>query len=126
MTSTRDLSLAAKEIFLPPGNRSSDTFGADRSGSVYRSIVVIINVTSGAAGNVDVRVEGKDANGAYYTIIQSLTISGVSQTKLIVCPGAPSTPNVSANEPLPETWRVVAEHHNANLLNYSIGLMLQT
>ena len=128
MTSIRDLSFSTKEILLPSLSRTATVPGADRRGSVYRSMVVLINVTvnAGGLGSITVTVDGKDANDVYYNILTSAALTAVASTKLTIGPGLPVTANISANEPLPETWRVTVTANNANPITYSVGLMLQT
>ena len=41
-----------------------------------------------------------------------------------VFPGAPATANVSANDHLPQVFRVIVTHGNANPADYSLGLNL--
>ena len=116
------------ESFLPSLSRTTTTTGADRPGNIYSSLVLTTDVTvnAGGLGSITVTIQGKDANGIYYTILASAAITAVATSKLVVAIGAPVTANVSANEPLPATWRVVVTANNANPMTYSVGLNLQS
>lgn len=80
-----------------------------------RGVSVLVNLTTMTAASVVVTLQGKDiASGTYYTLLASAAKTATGATLLTVYPGAPATANVSANAPLPKTWRVsVAVSNNS-------------
>lgn len=82
---------------------------ADQQNAFSRGAIVVTNLTDVVAGNVTVKVQGKDtASGVYYDLLDSAALSGNGTTVQTVYPGAPVTANISADSPLPATWRVQA------------------
>lgn len=124
----KSIPYCGKEVFLANGGRSATTTGADRTGNAWASVAVVVDVTvnAGGLGSITVSVQGKDANGIYYTILSSAALTAVATTVYTVGLGVPNVANVSAGSPLPETWRVVVTHNNGNGIFYSVGLQLQT
>jgi hypothetical protein len=81
----------------------------DQTNAFSRGAIVVTNLTDVAAGNVTVKVQGKDeASGVYYDLLDSAALTGNGTTVMTVYPGATVTANVSADSPLPATWRVQA------------------
>jgi len=81
---------------------------ADQQNLGRKGIKVFVNITAGA-GTLTVTIQGKDPNsGTYYTILASAALSGNGMTVLTVYPAAPATANLSANDVLPDTWRISA------------------
>ena len=128
LTITRTQPLCYKEVFLSNDGRSATTTGGDRTGNGFSSVVVVVDITvnTGGLGSITVSIQGKDANGIYYTILSSAALTAVATTAYTVGLGAATTANVSIGAPLPETWRVVVTHNNGNGVYYSVGLNLQT
>ena len=75
-----------------------------------------------AAGSFTLTIQGKDeTSGKYYTLLAGAAVSTVSTNVYTVYPGAPVTANVSANSPLPRTWRVIATYNSGTDLTFSVG-----
>jgi hypothetical protein len=67
-------------------------------------------------------IQGKDrASGTYYTILAGAAVTTNSFNTYSVFPGAAATANVSANDFLPEVWRIITTANNANAATYGIG-----
>ena len=82
---------------------------ADQLNPASWGVLIGVNITAitGTTPSLTVIVEGKDvASGVYYPILTSAALTAAGFTLLQVYSGAPNTPNVTANSPLPRTWRV--------------------
>jgi hypothetical protein len=80
---------------------------ADQINCTGRGVVVVVDLTTVTTATVTVTIQGKDAvSGKYYTLLASAGLTGVGTTPLVVYPAAAVTTNLSANSPLPRTWRV--------------------
>lgn len=87
-----------------------------------RGLKLFVNMSAVGTGSVTVTVQGKDpTSGNYYTILASAAIVANGFTSYTVYPGAPVAANVSANDILPRTWRVLATANNANPAAYSVS-----
>jgi hypothetical protein len=106
---------------IPAGATTTQT-GPDMTSPAARGLKVIVNVTNAGTGSITVTIQGKDkGSGSYYPILTSAAIVANGQTVLSVYPGAAVTANVSANDALPATWRVLVTANNANAITYTVG-----
>ena len=96
--------------------------GNDQTNPYGRGVKVLANVSAIGTGSITVTVQGKEpASGQYYTILASAAIVANGQTLLSIYPGLPAVANVSANDVLPRTWRVLVTANNANPVNFVVG-----
>jgi hypothetical protein len=110
---------------LASAARTASTQSSDQDNLRHRGVVVSVKVTaSSATPSVVFTVEGKDANGEYYSLLASAAVTGAGTTQLTVYPGATATANVSASAPLPRTWRVKAVAGDADSLTYTVSATL--
>ena len=87
-----------------------------------RGLKLFVNMSAAGTGSVTITIQGKDpTSGNYYTILASAAIVANGFTIYTVYPGAPATANVSANDILPRTWRVLATANNANPTTYTVS-----
>src|SRR5215471_13897333 len=106
---------------IPAGATTTQT-GPDMTSPAARGIKVVVDTTAIGTGSITVTVQGKDkASGKYYTILASAAIVTNATTVLSVYPGAAVTANVSANDALPATWRILVTANNANPATYTVG-----
>jgi len=106
---------------IPAGATTNQT-GADMTSPAARGIKVVVVTTVIGTGSITVTIQGKDkASGTYYVILASAAITTNATTILSVYPGAPVTANVSANDALPATWRILVTANNANPASYTVG-----
>lgn len=90
-----------------------------------RGVKVVIVTTAIGTGSVTVTIQGKDKiSGSYYTLLAGAAVVTNTTNVYTVFPGAPVTANVSANDELPETWRVTVTANNANAATYTVGASL--
>lgn len=90
---------------------SAGVNGADQTNYNGRGVKVIIDVTAitGTSPTLTVTLQGKDpTSGKYFTILASAAISTVSTVVLTIFPGATASANVTANDVLPRTFRVIS------------------
>lgn len=79
----------------------------DQNNCTGRGVVVVVDLTTMTTATVTVTIQGKDStSGKYYTLLASAGLASTGTTAMVVYPGAPVTTNLSANSPLPRTWRV--------------------
>jgi hypothetical protein len=85
--------------------------GTDQINYNGRGLKLVIDVTaiSGTSPTLTVTIQGKDpTSGKYFTILASAALNATATTVLTVYPGQAVAANVSANDILPRTFRVIA------------------
>jgi hypothetical protein len=105
---------------------------SDQSDPNAEGVHIIINVTAlTATPQVTPKIQGKDpVSGSYYDILVGSTITDVTVGTppaiivLKVGPGLTPVANGAAADYLPDTWRVVMTHGDADSITYSIGAVL--
>lgn len=100
--------------------------GPDLSNGAFRGIKVVMDATAvTAVGSFTITIQGKDAaSGKYYTLLAGAAVTTVSTNVYTVFPGAPATANVSANDQLPKTFRVIATYNSGTNLTFTVGVTL--
>jgi len=89
---------------------SAGANGADISMDAIKAMQLVIDITTlaGTAPTLTVTVQGKDpVSGKYYTILASTALNATGTTVLRIGVGLPVTANLSANDFMPRTWRIV-------------------
>lgn len=116
----------ASGVLYASAARTTDPTPADQTNANARGLHVIIDVTAiTATPSVVFTIQGKDpASGKYYTLLASAAITAAGTTVLRVYPGLTVAANLTANDVLPRTWRVVAVHGDADSITYSVGYSL--
>lgn len=96
--------------------------GPDVNNANARGVKVVVTTTAIGTGSVTVSIQGKDlASKAYYTILAGAAVVTNTTNVYTVFPGAPVASNVSANDQLPDTWRILVTANNANPATYTVG-----
>jgi len=99
--------------------------GPDMSNGAFRGIKAVLDMTTVGTGSVTLTIQGKDAaSGKYYTLLAGAAVTTNSTNVYTVFPGAPATANVSANDQLPKTFRILVTANNANAATYTVGVTL--
>lgn len=106
---------------LASAARTTTQTGADTTNYNGRGVRIVLDTTVASTGSVTLSIQGKDANGVYYTLLSGAAVTTVSTNVYEVFPGATVTANVSANTLLPRVWRVVVTANNANTQTYSVS-----
>jgi hypothetical protein len=95
---------------------------ADQTNNTGRGVKVVLDMTAVGTGSVTLTIQGKDtASGKYYTLLAGAAVTTNTTNVYTVYPGAPATANVSANDVLPRTWRVLVTANNVNPASYTVG-----
>jgi hypothetical protein len=99
---------------------------ADLSNGAFRGIKVVFDVTAVVAvGSVTITIQGKDqASGKYYTLLAGAAVTTATTNVYTVYPGLPATANVSANDVLPKTFRILATFNSGTSSTYTVGVTL--
>lgn len=85
--------------------------------------VVISATASAATPSVVPTIDGYDPlSDTWYNILTGAAITGVSAVVLRVHPDLAAVANLTANDFLPRTWRVVMTHGDADSITYSVGV----
>lgn len=105
-----DLRKNHDEVLAPAGTvltTNGQTSDFDNPRGVGLDVLLNITAITGTTATITLFVEGKDpASGTYYTLLQGAGKTATGFTRIFLFPGAPVTANVSANDDLPQTWRV--------------------
>jgi hypothetical protein len=96
--------------------------GTDQTNYNGRGVIVVLDMTNVGTGSVTITIQGKDvASGKYYTLLAGAAVVTNVTNVYTVYPAVTAAANVSANSPLPRTWRVVVTANNANPASYTVG-----
>lgn len=115
----------AKTLFASAA-RTATVNGDDITNLGWRGAHIVIDVTAiDATPSVVFTVQGKDrVSGKYYTILASAAITGTGTTVLRIYPDLTAAANTVVNDVLPECFRVIATHADADSITYSVGASL--
>jgi hypothetical protein len=115
-----DITVAASLARTATGN------SGDLTNYNARGLHLYVDVTAASATpSVVFTIQGKDAvSGAYYTILASAAVTGVSSNIYKVYPGLTAAANLVASDILPRTYRILWTHSDADSITYSIGASL--
>lgn len=117
--------MARSKVFLASGSRTTTQTQGDQSNDHYRGIHVVLDTTVIGTGSVTLSIQGKDpASGKYYTLLSGAAVITNVTNVYKIYPGGVVAANVSANDNLPATWRIVVTANNANAATYSVGYTL--
>lgn len=107
---------------LASAARTITTASADQTNYNGSGVIVVLDMSVIGTGSVTLTIQGKDSiSGNYYTLLAGAAVVSNSTNVYTVYPSAPATANVSANSPLPRTWRVNVVANNANSASYSVS-----
>jgi hypothetical protein len=105
-----------------PGNTTT-VVGPDLiNNSGARGVVVVLVTTSTGTGSETLVIEGKDsASATYSTLLSGAAVTTNTTNRYWVFPGAVVTANVSANDQIPEIFRIRLVSNNANPVTCTLG-----
>lgn len=96
--------------------------GADQTNHNGRGVIVTLDMTTVGTGSVTLEIDMKDpVSGKYISLLTGAAVITNTTNLYTVYPGAPATANVSANAPLPRTWRVKVVANNANPTSFTVA-----
>lgn len=113
------ITLLASGVVTANGNST------DQSNLGARGIKLFIATGSFGASEstMTVIIQGRDTvSGTYYNILTSASLSASGFTVLSVYPGLAVSANVSANDVLPKTWRVIWTASNWGTGGSTLGI----
>lgn len=114
--------LKQEGVLLPSIARTATTTSADVSVSSGTGLVVVLDVTAGSVLLLTLAIQRKDpASGKYVTILTSASVTGVSTNTYKVHPDLAAVANLTVNDVLAGTFRVVVTHGNATSCTYTVG-----
>lgn len=115
----------AQEVELPSAARTTTQTGLDHINHNNRGIQVVVDLTEVASGpSLVVTIQGRDANGKYYTLLTSAALVAAATTLLTIYPGLTAVNNVTVSQVLPREFRIVVTAGNSNTCTYSVGYNL--
>lgn len=128
------LHLTTDFVVLPSAARTANTNSAlyqpDAGNRIIaRGMHLIINVTAIlAASSIVISIEAFEGQEAviFYPVLTSPAITTTGFTVLKIFPGIEAVPNLSANDFLPNSWRVTSTVANANSITFSAAAKLFT
>lgn len=111
-------------LAIPAGATTTQT-SPDFNNANARGLKVVLDMTAVGTGSVTLTIQGKDrASQKYFTLLAGAAVTTNVTNVYTIYPGYPVVANVSANEVLPTTWRIVCTANNANPTTYTVGASL--
>jgi hypothetical protein len=115
----------ANQQILASGAQTTTQTQVDQTNTNYRGIKVVLDMTTVGAGSVTLTIQGKDpTSGKYFTLLAGAAVTTNVTNVYTVYPGLTAVANVTANDVLPNTWRILVTANNANPATYSVGASL--
>jgi hypothetical protein len=106
---------------LASAARTETASSPDQTNYNGRGVHVILDVTASAdTPSIVLKIEGKDAAGNYYTLLEGAAVTGDSTNVYKVMPWIAAVANVSAADLVPRTWRVTVTHADADSITYGV------
>lgn len=104
--------MSVREITLfASASRVAATYNSEDQVTAFaKGVIVFLNITAITAGNVALKVQGRDIESGDYIDIPSASLANQSAAgldMLTVYPGIAETANVSVSDRMPKYWRVV-------------------
>ena len=107
---------------IPAGATTTQTGPDIVSDMGARGVRVVLDMTAFGTGSVTLTIQGKDrGSGKYYTLLAGAAVVSNATFTYTVFPGATVAANVSANDCLPDIWRILCTANNANPTTYTVG-----
>lgn len=110
---------------LASGARTTTQTSSDYTNQDARALIVTLDVTSAGTGSITVTIQGKDAvSGKYFTLLAGAAVTTVTTNRYKVSPDLAAVANVTAQDHVTPTFRILVTHNNANTITYSVGAQL--
>lgn len=108
-------------ILLASAARTATISSPDQTNYNGRGAHVILAVTAASdSPSIVLKIEGKDAAGNYYTLLEGAAVTGTSTNIYKVMPWIAAVANVSAPDLVPRTWRVTVTHGDTDSITYGV------
>ena len=98
--------------------------GADQVNLTSAGIKLVVDITAitGGAPTTTIKVQGKDpVSGKYYDLLTSTALAAVATTVLTIRPAATAAANLTVNDALPASWRVIATVAGAGAVTATVA-----
>lgn len=117
------LEIIKKEgVVFPSAARTTTQTSDDISATAGQGVVVVFDVTAGSTLSLVLTIQRKDvASGKYVTLLTGAAVTGVSTNTYKVYPGLTAATNLTVNDIITGTFRVVVTAGNATSATYSVG-----
>ncbi len=128
MTTQDELNFIKETIPLASALRTETVNSADQTNDGYRGVILVLNISAeDGAITLTPKVQIKDPVSGNYVdlagaVFPAQTATGIKM--LTIYPGIAETGNVSVNDVLPVTWRIVATMSGSTSMTYSIAAIL--
>lgn len=109
--------------YLASGARTTTQVSDDLNIEGFvKALHLVVDVTNAGTGSITAKVEAKDANGVYYTLLTGAAITTISTNVYRIGPSLTAAANAVANDFVPPIVRVTITANNANSMTYSVSL----
>jgi hypothetical protein len=106
---------------LASAARTATLSSSDQLNLTGKSLRIHLKVTASASTpSIVLKIEGKNAAGVYYTILEGAAVTGASDNMYVVAPWAQNVANVSVADILPREWRVTITHADGDSITYGV------
>lgn len=106
---------------LASAERTAATSSEDQVNRICRGIFVHFKVTGGDSGfSATIKIEGKNAAGVYYTLLEGAAVESVSDNLYTVAPWATNVNNVSAAKSVPKQFRITVTPADTKAITYGV------
>ena len=110
-----------QRTLLASVERTVTTSSEDQENRMGRGLFVHFKVTAGDEGfSAVLKIEGKNAAGVYFTLLEGAAVTTVSDNLYIVAPWAANTSNVSAAKMIPKEWRITVTPADDKGITYAV------
>lgn len=123
MVHAQDVNWNANQVPLVSAVRSATNSTPDFLNLGWRGVKVIFDITAvPGADSVTLTIQGKDpASAKYFTLLAGAAETGTATRIYSVYPALPATANVSANDFVPQQWRITITHSAGTNFTYSVS-----
>lgn len=106
---------------LPSAERTAAASSADQENRMCRGLFVHFKTTAGDAGySAVLKIEGKNAAGVYFTLLEGAAVTTTSDNLYTVAPWATNSNNVSAAKSVPKEFRVTVTPADNKKITYGV------
>jgi hypothetical protein len=114
--------MAEETILLPSTERIATVNAPGHKPPWARGMHLVVDVTAITdTPSVVPKIQGFDQGaGDWYDILVGAAITGTGKTVLKIAPGLTAAANLVANDILPERFRAVLTHDDADPITYSV------
>lgn len=109
-------------VLFPSAAQTATVTTPSQTNANWRGIQLSVNITAYTSGTWTPSIQGWDpSSSTWYDILVGPALAATGKTVLKVYPGILPTPNGSASDMLPRTWRVVMTGASTPIATFSVG-----